>query len=162
MIFVILRTIPSRPKSNYVLFVLSTFYLMHSRHEGKKRQVDDSGDVDAVKRIKRVAEFDLPTKAVQESQAFQGSLPRPARTGAGSGGRTAQLQRIGAVLEAPQKRKSRTTLPEDAQRNPLAPESLSERRVSIPQIRAILSTLITVIEIKAGPTCCECPGGQEG
>lgn len=93
---------------------------MHSRHEGrKKRQADDNiEDPDLAKKRKHAAEFDSTTTNVEDSQL------RPSRTGAGSGGRIAQLERIGAVLEAAQKRNPRTTLADDIEQNPLAPASL--------------------------------------
>lgn len=67
------------------------------------------------------AVLDQTTQTVKASQA--GSQSRhPTRTGAGSRGQVAQLEQIGAAIEAQAcARKPCTILPNNIQPNPLAP-----------------------------------------
>lgn len=114
---------------------------MHPRPGGrKKRQADDiNEDSQAgliVKKPKQAAKFH---SVVDDSQS------RPARTGAGSGGRIAKLERIGAALQLTQKRNlPRTTLADDVEPNPLAPASLERNRVCTAHFRSDFRLLITL------------------
>lgn len=81
------------------------------------------------------ADFDEPSRAKKVKHGTHQSTTidaseerRPSRAGAGSGGRIAQLERIGAVIQAPRARKSRTTLPDDLQPNALAPTKPASRQ----------------------------------
>ena len=54
---------------------------------------------------------------------------RSSRAGAGSGGKSSQLEKIGAVLEVPSRiPKTTTTLSNDSSTNPLAPVPGKKRR----------------------------------
>lgn len=112
---------------------------MRPAKEPRKRQADDTRDEHSGTKRSRYTATDLgPPPANLE--ASQSQLTRPSRTGAGSGGRVSQLERIGAAIEAPKSRKSRTTLAEDAEPNPLAPlpaASKGKKKVSQCRLRIL-------------------------
>lgn len=115
---------------------------MHPGHGGRiKRLADDNEDPHSlVKKRKYGPQFD-PVATIAEDSHL-----RPSRTGAGSGGRIAQLERIGAVLESSQKCNPRTTLADDVQPNPLAPasvESNAQKRVCMAHFSSIFQLLIS-------------------
>lgn len=65
------------------------------------------------------------------------AIRRSGRPGAGTGGRNAQLEKVGAVLEAPARTsqpKGSTTLAPNISANPLAPESHRKGRGSRPKV----------------------------
>jgi hypothetical protein len=66
------------------------------------------------------------------------NIRRSIRAGAGKGGRNSQLERIGAILDAPSVRndqpKGSTTLHSDVPANPLAPEPPSKGRRGRPKV----------------------------
>lgn len=84
-----------------------------------KRRTDSDAAVVSHKRSK--TDF---TDDILASQLDGASAPRrTSRSGAGSGGRTSQMQKIEAALETQaRKQRSATDLPEDVVENPIAPE----------------------------------------
>lgn len=93
------------------------------RKKKSKRRVDgDEGAVVSVhKRRRHAPEFEDPVSQVMEDDPS--GCRRSGRSGAGSGGRAVQLEKIGSALQAPvNKPRKATDLPEDVLDNPLAPE----------------------------------------
>ena len=110
-----------------LLFTLTNFpksFLMASpRKTGKKSKARDSLEEQAT--------------TMKKSRANQLEPRRSSRAGAGSGGKGLQLEKIGAVLEAPSRfPKTATTLPNSSSTNLLAPVPAKKgrKKKSPPQV----------------------------
>lgn len=89
----------------------------------KKKRPDTTDELPPLAKKHKQVEF------VQEASQLEGEFRRPPRTGAGTGGRIAQLKLVEAAIDtAPRGPKPLTTLPSDSQQNPLAPAPLIVRR----------------------------------
>lgn len=101
-----------------------------------KRRAEGDTVPGVVAQIHKRSKNASPDSGQLEDQPHGTEPRRSSRSGAGSGGRIDQLQKVGTVLEAPIKLSKKTTdIPEGTLDNPLAPDKSRRRRnkkVSLP------------------------------
>ncbi|KAG2737346.1 hypothetical protein P692DRAFT_20883670, partial [Suillus brevipes Sb2] len=100
------------------------------KKRSKRKAVDSDGDANSAKKMRAGAEIQQP-EFVDHTLA---ATRRSGRAGAGTGGRAAQLEKIGALLDASHtrsaQRKGTTSLDLNTPANPLAPEQPRKGRGS--------------------------------
>ncbi|KAG2134543.1 hypothetical protein DEU56DRAFT_756969 [Suillus clintonianus] len=98
-----------------------------SQKKSKRKAVDSDGQANSAKKSRTGAKASV---VLQEPiSADKPSVRRSGRSGAGKGGRVEQLEKIGALLDAPARTtqpKGSTSLDIDVPTNPLAPEPPSK------------------------------------
>lgn len=110
------------------------------KKRSKRKAGDSDGDANSAKKMRAGA--DMPLQ-LQQPEFVDNTLGtrRSGRAGAGTGGRAAQLEKIGALLDASHtrstQRKGTTSLDSNAPANPLAPEQPRKGRGSHSKVNII-------------------------
>jgi hypothetical protein len=109
------------------------------KKRSKRKAVDSDGDANSAKKMRAGAEIQQP-EFVDHTLA---ATRRSGRAGAGTGGRAAQLEKIGALLDASHtrsaQRKGTTSLDLNTPANPLAPEQPRKGRGRHSKVNMIIA-----------------------